>query len=331
MTMTFKTDTILNAIANGNISSTSLSATATTIQPPLQMSSHDLNLEEIWRRAATTTVRLLHKRNANSDIHRQTTTDGGAGGDDNDYHVGNDSDLITNELLNKNEHETTVTTTATATEVLANNLTATITSIRSNVTKVLYMYFHPNQTVADDHMNMDDMRLSNTSSQHATHIHDAYESDEPFGNLSHQLPKGNDEENPLTKVKSTLATKIATAMASEIFQTNTTYNNSVNGTTTAATTIHTTTESNNDNNNNNSNVLLTTLTHLKKFLNTTATTNNSLIATTTSTTTPAVVTTATSATTIARNITYPSINIHSYENCSALFANYTQPHNQKGE
>ena len=330
--MTFKTDTLLNATANGNTSSASLSATATTIEPPLQMSSHDLNLEEIWRRVATTTVKLLHKRNANSDIHRQTT-DGGAagsdtGGDDNDYHVGNDSDSITDELLNKNEHETTVTTTAT--EAIANNLTATITSIRSNVTKVLYMYFHPNQTVTDDYMNTDDVRLNDTSSQHATHLHKVvYESDEPFGNLS----KGDDEENPLTKVKSTLATKIATAVTSEIFQPNSTYNNSINGTT-ATTIISTSTESNNDNNNNsNGNVLLTTLTQLKKFLNaTTATTNNSLIATTTtSTTTPAVVTTATSATTIARNITYPSINIHSYENCSALFANYTQPHNQQGE
>ncbi|KAM7349820.1 pigment-dispersing factor receptor isoform 2-T7 [Cochliomyia hominivorax] len=235
-----------------------------------QMNSNDLNWNKLLRTAAATSVKFLLKRSTSTE----------------DKH---NPDAITSQ-------ENVVTDTAT------NNLTATLATIRSNVSKVLYMYFQ-NQTVKNENPENPLTQLSTKSS--------------PLATASNNF------------------TRIATITTSDMLQ-NSTYNNSnaipTHITTTAA---PTTTIDNNNLNEENNNVILTTMTHLNEFLNATISSNTTTTTTTPTTFTPSpAVATVTSAAietiTTATNktvpsITYPSITINSYENCSALFANYTQP------
>ncbi|XP_037823149.1 PDF receptor isoform X2 [Lucilia sericata] len=142
-------------------------------------------------------------------------------------------------------------------------------------------------------------------------------------------------EKPLATASSALS-RIATKMTSEILQ-NSTYNNSnlTHITADVTTTTSTTATTPMDNSNNfkqqeqhNSNVIVTTMTHLNEFLNATTTTAMPSNTTTTASALETTITQAAATTTngtITPSITYPSIAINSYENCSALFANYTQP------
>lgn len=237
--------------------------------------NNDLYLEKILRAAAaTTSVKILHKRNVNSDTLNSSDIDDNVvnGYDDND-------------VFSQTRYATTP----------ANNLSATITSIRSNVTKVLYMYFR-NQTTAND---------SRQNIEHVT---------TEFQNYDDNLTQLSTYEGPLATASSTFTT--IPTMTSEYIE-NSTYNNSssvmnhiVNASIAATTTPL---------NANSNNVIQTTMTHLNKFLNK---------ATTMPCNTTIEATIATNST-IKPSITYPSIAINSYENCSALFANYSQP--QQGE
>lgn len=276
MTMAFSTDTL-----NGINDNSTASAAA-----EIQMNNNDLNLDKILREAASATVRFLLKRNANTDINKNNDNSH----DDAVVHDADDYAVNGNEVVSKTEYAATA----------ANNLSATITSIRSNVTKVLYMYFQNKTTDADT-----DVMPTNEAN--------AYDTD---ANLT-QLPAN---ESPLATATSTLS-RIATTMTSEILQ-NSTYNNNSNLAHIAAAVTTTTAATPIDNNNlddHNSNVIVTTMTHLNEFLNATTTTP------TNTTTTANGIATITTNATIARSITYPSIAINSYENCSALFTNYTQP------
>ncbi|XP_065365244.1 PDF receptor isoform X2 [Calliphora vicina] len=277
MTMAFSADT-LNGISDNSTASAAVE---------IQMNNNDLNLDKILRETASATVKFLLKRNANTDINKNidNSHDDAIVHDDVDYAVNG------NDVVSKTEY----------TAMADNNLSATITSIRSNVTKVLYMYFQNKTTDTDDM---------------PTNEANTYDTDT---NLT-QLPAN---ESPLATAMSTLS-RIATTMTSEILH-NSTYNNNSNlaHIAAAATTTSTTAATPIDNNNldeHNSNVIVTTMTHLNEFLNATTTTP-----TNTTTTAAAEIATITTNATIAPSITYPSIAINSYENCSALFANYTQP------
>lgn len=282
MTMAFSTDTLLNRINEQHSTVTKT-----------QMNNKDLNLEKSLRTAASETVKFLLKRNANSDTNNNS--------DHYDkYNHHNDdsiahSDKDDNDVLDKSEYATTA----------ANNLSATITSIRSNVNKVLYMYFQ-NKTDSKNYSQL--------------YKEGASDGDDDEETINYKLTQLSPSSSPLPTDPSNLS-RIAKTMTSEILQNSTYENSSTSNLNHIATT--TSIEENGMNlNENNNNVILTTMTHLNKFLNATAAT------TTPSSTTIATNTTISSNATIATtpSITYPSIAINSYENCSALFANYTQPH-----
>ncbi|XP_037811644.1 uncharacterized protein DDB_G0287625-like [Lucilia sericata] len=248
MTMAFSTDT-LNGINENSIATTAAAAKQ-------QMNDDDLNLDKILRATASATVKFLLKRNAqtgnnisnNDNDNTQHNDVIGSGDDDNDDNVYDE-----NAYGSKTEYETTA----------ANNLSATITSIRSNVSKVLYMYFQNKTAAAADN----DVNVSKSN--------EAVGYDDPSVNLT---PLSINEK-PLATASSALS-RIATKMTSEILQ-NSTYNNSnlTHITADVTTTTSTTATTPMDNSNNfkqqeqhNSNVIVTTMTHLNEFLNATTTT-----------------------------------------------------------
>ncbi|XP_037935677.1 PDF receptor [Teleopsis dalmanni] len=246
---------------NPNISTAKLSVIPTTIKRIIRKA---IDSTTTTIPSETETMSLLAKRNINEHYTSETELLHDAIGNENSTNE-NDS----NEFLSISN---------------ANNLAATITSIRTNVTRVLYMYF---QNVTDEN---------------------------GYGAATTILP--------VTTTPNTTTLSIADTTPATINQ-NGIVDLLPNVTTTA--------------------ILRSHLTTVKTALIAAATTTTaattpidssaaSLATTATSiTATPAIPTTVTSlntsALTTAPSIIYPTyrLAIRSYENCSALFANYTQP------
>lgn len=185
-------------------------------------------------------------------------------------------------------------------EIIEKNLAATISSIRNNVTRVLYMYFN---NVSDAEGYGAAYTMATPTMGELQHHHHHQQQQQQQQQLQQQHPQ-RQEQPP----SSTIATK--TSLLSTTFlpvtglETTTTLNTNdtiikQSSTSTSPSTIA-------------SETISTTLSPLLSPNNATATHYLNI-----PTATP--------------SITYPSykIEIRSYENCSALFANYTQP--QPGE
>lgn len=326
------------------------------------------SFENLLRIATQKTFRFLRKRNANSYYNSEEQLEGfGGHSSSNNYSIMTTTKkpinaAITNMTNPAKESASATTTTAyLETDVdddflNSNNLSATITSIRSNVTRVLYMYF---QNVSDEHgygaatttttstttMLPTILQASSMHNKPTMHHHHGHHSQHNNGLEQHQhqnyllqmtsnSSSSNHHSTPTLATATNFVQNLSTATASkaavitsEYFQ-NSTYNSN-----SAASNNRTSelTSSNNNNINyyynsssNNNNVLQTTLGHLNDMAKATA----SAVATAAGATSATA--TAATTTTKAPSITYPRyrIAIKSYENCSALFANYTQPQEQ---
>ncbi|XP_067635606.1 PDF receptor isoform X2 [Eurosta solidaginis] len=229
------------------------------------------------------------------------------------------SELLSNAIDDIHYNNNSVDKNAT---LLSNNLTATITSIRSNVTRVLYMYF---QNVTDEHgygaattpTTTTTIASSNSSSSSGSNSITTTER-LPHDSAPHTLSASSNAVGHLSTTNQNLSSTLLSATKKTLLQAP---HNASNAT---------------------ASLLTSSSTNATKALSTMASTTASVTSSAASyatellnaTTTAASGSTTASANvshvlTTAPSIIYPpyQVAIRSYENCSALFANYTRPHN----
>ncbi|XP_036338784.1 cell wall integrity sensor MID2-like [Rhagoletis pomonella] len=207
----------------------------------------------------------------------------------------------------------------------SNNLTATITSIRSNVTRVLYMYF---QNVTDEHgYGAATTPTTTTTTSNSSSINIATTT-ERLSNLDASATDaliGAAVDATDQRAGSTLLGTAKTLLQAPLNASSTTTgfltSASANVTRAASTLVNATAYI--------SSSAAAYATELLNATSTTTTTTTSAASGIASASTSAV--NGSSVLTTAPSIIYPpyQVAIRSFENCSALFANYTRPQNGK--
>ncbi|XP_053952195.1 PDF receptor isoform X2 [Anastrepha ludens] len=225
--------------------------------------------------------------------------------------LGSDDGSTSNELLSNaiDDHNN-------SDSIASNNLTATITSIRSNVTRVLYMYF---QNVTDEHgygAATTPMTTTTTSNSSTSGISRSTTTERlPSGNVTDTLI-GSDLSATGEKVGATLLSTAKTLLQAPLNASSTTTSLLTSASTNmsrAATAFANATMS----------ISSSAASYATELLNASTTTTASTSGSATSAVKGSAVLTT------APSIIYPpyQVAIRSYENCSALFANYTRPQN----